>query len=443
MLEISYRKILAIAVPLMFGTFVQSVVMLTDTAFVSELGTIPFNAVNNAGLIYISLFMFSKGLADGSQIIIARKYGEQDYTSIGQYIFNTQLLQIILGGILFTGFFFLSDIFIHSFVKSSETGECMVEFLKYRSWGIFFAGMHASLTAFYIGIGRTKLVLISTIILAFSNIFLDYAMIFGHFGFPELGMKGAPLASSISELLAFAFLSITVLRTNENKIFQIKFWNKPSKIISTALLKLGTPLMFQGFLALFGWLIFFMMIEQYMSPHDLEVSAVIRSIYFVAFIPLFGFGATTRTYVSNLIGRKSPELIPVVQRKMILLCFISVVLFCHGALLYPAAFIPVINDNPDILADSADVMRIVTGSILLFSVVTVWFNSVAAVGKSNLSFMIEMISIGIYLIACYVFIVMLDFSVRGIWLVEYVYFGSIGILSYVYLRSFRKKNYQL
>ena len=75
MLELSYRKILSIAVPLMFGTLVQSIVMLTDTAFVSTLGTIPFNAVNNAGLIYFSLFMISKGLADGSQILIARKYG--------------------------------------------------------------------------------------------------------------------------------------------------------------------------------------------------------------------------------------------------------------------------------------------------------------------------------------------------------------------------------
>ena len=106
MLELSYRKILAVAVPLMFGTFVQSVVMLTDTAFVSELGTIQFNAVNNAGLIYFSLFMFSKGLADGSQILIARKYGEENLSGISSIIIHTQFLQIVLCAILFTIFFF-------------------------------------------------------------------------------------------------------------------------------------------------------------------------------------------------------------------------------------------------------------------------------------------------------------------------------------------------
>ena len=107
MLELSYKKILAIALPLMVGTFVQSIVMLTDSSFVARIGTIPYNAVNNAGLIYVSLFMFSKGLADGAQILIARKYGEQNTAQIGSIIFHTQFLQIILSGFLFTLFFFL------------------------------------------------------------------------------------------------------------------------------------------------------------------------------------------------------------------------------------------------------------------------------------------------------------------------------------------------
>src|SRR5689334_19763753 len=133
MLEISYKRILQIAVPLMFGTFVQSFVMLTDSAFVSTLGTIPFNAANNAGLIYISLFMFSKGLADGSQILIARKYGEGNQHEIGDLIFHTQVMQVVLSGILFMLFFFFSAYFISQLVNSNETGQQMVEFLRYRS----------------------------------------------------------------------------------------------------------------------------------------------------------------------------------------------------------------------------------------------------------------------------------------------------------------------
>jgi len=441
MLELSYRKILSIAVPLMFGTLVQSIVMLTDTAFVSELGTIPFNAVNNAGLIYFSLFMISKGLADGSQILIARKYGEGNSAEIGTLVFHTQLLQIFLSTILFMLFFFFSTYFIQSIVGSQETGEQMVEFLKYRSWGIFFAAMQVSFVAFFIGIGRTGIVLISSLVMAVGNIILDYLLIFGNYGFPELGMVGAPLASSIAEVLSCLVIIGYLLFNKSFSEFRISIWKSIKSSAIFELTKIGVPLMFQGFIALFGWLIFFTLIEREMTPHDLEVSSVIRSIYFLAFIPIFGFGSTTRTYVSNLVGQKKMHLIPAIQRKIILLCVLFVIVLCHGCLLYPEKFIPLIDNNPDILADTSSVMALVSGSILLFAVVTVHFNSVAALGKSNITFLTEVVSIIIYLFACYLFIVTWELKVTQIWWVEYIYFGTMGIISYFYLLYYKRKYY--
>lgn len=440
MLEISYKKILSIAVPLMFGTLVQSIVMLTDTAFVGMLNnTHVFNAVNNAGLIYVSLFMFSKGLADGAQILIARKYGEQNNQAIGGLIFHTQLLQLFLSSLLFSVFFFGSTWFVETVVKSQETGEQMILFLKYRSWGIFFAAMHASLAGFFIGIGLTRVVLVSSLVMALSNIALDYGLIFGKLGLPELGMIGAPIASSIAEVLAFLVLALALVRRSEFKSFEIKFIKTIQRSEIITLLKLGVPLMFQGFFALFGWLIFFMLIEREMTEHDLEVSSVIRNIYFIAFIPSFGFGSTARTYVSNLIGQNKPHLIPVVQRKIMLLSFFSILIFCSGPVFLPDLCIPMINSNPAILHDTKLVLWLVCGSIVMFSFITVLFNSVAALGKSNISFLIEMAAILIYLVCCYLFIITWRFDILGIWTVEYVYFGVLGILSYAYLIHYQKK----
>lgn len=442
MLELSYKKILAIALPLMIGTFVQSIVMLTDSSFVARIGTIPYNAVNNAGLIYVSLFMFSKGLADGAQILIARKYGEQNSAQIGSIIFHTQLLQIILSGFLFTLFFFLSSGLIDLIVKSEPTGEQMALFLKYRSWGIFFAGMHAGLTSFFIGIGKTSIVLVSTLVMALSNIFLDYSLIFGHFGFSEMGMIGAPIASSLAEFLAFLVLVIYIRSANQFAEFRINIFQKIKLKEILDLLKLGVPLMFQGFLALSGWLLFFTLIEREMSANDLEISSVVRAIYFIVFIPIFGFGATTRTYVSNLIGQKKPEMIPVIQRKIILMSMSFIVFFCSGPVLFPKLIIPLIDPNPLVFESSALVLKVVCGSFLMFSIITVWFNSVAALGKSNVSFIIEGTSILIYLICCYLFIVEWRFGVVAVWTVEYIYFGVIGIMSYLYLQYYRKKIFQ-
>ena len=441
MIEISYKRILSIALPLMFGTFVQSIVMLTDSAFVSALEPkpIPFNAVNNAGLIYVSLFMLCKGLADGSQILIARKYGEGNIPDIGRYIIHTQVLQVFLSGILFVVFYFFSAYFIRDIVNSQETGTQMIEFLGYRSWGIFFAGMHASLVGFFIGIGRTGIVLVSTLVLAIGNVLLDYLLIFGHGGFPELGMIGAPLASSISEALAFLVILAYFLYSRNFKYFRESLWQKLNLPYFSELAKISIPLMLQGFIALSGWLLFFTLIEREMTPHDLEVSSAIRAIYFLAFVPMFGFGSTTRTYVSNLAGAKKMHLIPVVQKRIILLCMIFVVLIFHGAYLYPERYIMIIDDNPAILEDATAVLMLIVGSFFFFSIVIVYFNSVAAIGKSNITFLIEVASIIAYLVFAWLFIVTWRLDVTLIWWVEYIYFGVMGALSYFYFVYYRRK----
>lgn len=439
MLEITYKKILAVAVPLMFGTFVQSIVMLTDISFVSELGTISFNAVNNASLIYISLFMINKGLADGTQIIISNYFGKNDTIKMNEYLYHSLLNQAFLGFILFAIFYFLSEPLIMQLVKSKATGNDMTEFLKYRSWGIIFAGFHASLSSLFIGIGKTKVVLISTLVMAISNIILDYALIFGHFGFSSLGLKGAPIASSISELLAF-FVYIYFIQFNDRfKEFKLKIYTF-HKAINASLFKLSTPLMLQGFMALSGWLVFFTLIERKMSPHDLEVSTIVRSLYFLAFIPTFGFGATTRTYVSYYLGKNEANQIGLIQRKIIFLNLLSIIILCHGALLYPEFLIPFVNQNPEIIKDTSQVMQLIMGSLILLSIVTVWFNAVAAIGKSKQVFLIESISMFAYLIACYLFIVPLKFSIVAVWSVEYVYFGLLGLCSFLYLKHYQSKN---
>jgi MATE family multidrug resistance protein len=436
MLALSYKNILFIALPLMFGTFVQSLIGITDGAFVSELGNTSYNAVGNGSIIYIALFMLCKGIADGTQITIAKKFGENKKSEIGGILLNAQFLQIILSALIFLSLVFLSEIFVYAICESKDLALAMTDFLMYRSWGIFFAALYVTMSSFYIGLGRTKIIITSTIILALVNIFLDYSMIFGNFGFPKLGMVGAPLASSISESIAFLFLLLFALKSPKFKEFNYTLKLKVKKIISRPLIKLSIPLMFQGFIALFTWLVFFSLLE-HLGSANLEVAHNIRYMYFLAFIPIFGFGAATSTFVSNLVGRNERHLIAKTQSKIALLSGISVLIIFHGAFLYPEYLIGLVDHNPDItdeiLQNSADALRFVSGSIMLYAIMVVPFNSVSAMGKTQLTFLIEVLAIIFYLIACYYFVVKWQWNIVDVWWVEYIYFGTIGIASITYL----------
>lgn len=426
----------------MFGTFVQSLIGIIDGAFVSNLGNIPYNAVGNAGILYIALFMLCRGLADGTQIRIANLLGQNKKAEIGQLLFNAQAVQLLLAACLFILIILVGPFFIASISKSTEMAEAMSEFLAYRSWGLFFAALQVTLVAFFIGLGKTRIIIASTLLMALSNIGLDYAMIFGKLGMPELGMKGAAIASSCAEVITFFFLFLVASKTKEFQEFNYHLKHKIVPSLIKKITSLSLPLMGQGFISLFTWLVFFSMIE-HTGQVNLEVAHNIRYMYFLAFVPIFGFGAATRTFVSNMVGAEKNENIPLIQKRIALLSFSAIVLVFHGAFLYPEALIDTINKNPvnhdEILALSAKALRFVAGSIVIYSVAVVPFYSIAALGKTRITFYFELIAIALYLVGCYLFIHLWNWDIISVWWVEYLYFGSLGVASVIYLYVNRYK----
>ena len=137
---------------------------------------------------------------------------------------------LLLAGFLFILIFTLSPSFISWISESKDMGNAMTEFLTFRSWGLFFAALQASLFAFFIGLGRTKIIISATLLMAVTNISLDYGLIFGQLGLPELGMKGAAIASSVSEMLTFLFLFSVASKTKRFRKYHYHLRNKHYKL---------------------------------------------------------------------------------------------------------------------------------------------------------------------------------------------------------------------
>jgi len=439
MLNLSTKSILKVTVPIMLGTFIQNIVLITDSVLVNRLGTTDFDAANNAGLLYVCFFMLLRGLGDGTQIQIAKEYGQSKFEGIKNTLSNSFLLQIILSCILFSFLFFFKDVFLNSVVKSDAIKLKMELFLDYRSWGIFFAGLQVSIIAFFIGVGRTNIIIASTLILAFSNVFLDFGFIFGMFGLPNMGLKGAALASTISEGLTFVFLFINLLYNPEFKEFHFNPLKEKIYTLKTKLLlKLSYPLMLRGFISLSTWFVFFSLIEQ-MGELELESAHVVRNLFFLTFIPIFGFGASTRTYVAYYFGRGDYKNIKKAILKLIILSTIFYVIIFHGAIFYPEILVRLITKNELIIDTSAQILHIIFWSMLLYSVVNVIYNTISALGKTLLSLFIEIIAISLYLISTYLVILKWNWSIVNIWYVEFIYFLTLGILSFIYLYYYNKK----
>lgn len=438
MLEISYSRILRMAIPLMASSFIQSVVMLTDSSFLSRYDTISFDAAGNGGLLYVTLYVAIMGMSDGSQILMARRIGEQKESILPQIMGSAMFINTIIAIILFTASYMLLPQLIDYWTENKLIAEQEIKFVQIRSYGLFFSMIALVLNAYFMAIGRTGIVLISSVIIATTNIFLDYSLIFGNFGLPEMGLEGAAIASDCADLAGLLFMlaavSITPFAKKVRLIHNLKITGHSIK----NLFRMGSPIMLQGLVALITWTIFFIWIEQ-MGTHELTVSQNIRSLYFLSFVPVWGFAATTKTYISQYVGSKQFDKVSIIQRKIQYLTLGFLFLLLHGTIFYPEYLVSIVNNNPLYIKDSAEILRFISGSLFIFGFFSVYFNSISGMGNTSYTFIIEVISVGVYIASSYLFIKVFEWDIFYVWIVEYIYFITLGLLSIGYLRFFNWK----
>lgn len=435
MLDIGYKSILKVALPMMLSGFIQSVINITDAAFLGHYSQLAFNAAGGAGMWYITLYMLFVGLNDGSQILIAQKIGEQNKSGVAA-VFQNNVALLFLCAVATTLFIqFCMPGILDSLVSDSALNAAEFKFLQIRGIALWPTIITLSIQANYLAQGKSALVMYTSLITAISNVGLAYMMIYGKFGFPEWGLEGAAIANTTAETLGMFFILGTLIYNRKKDVYGVwsKFKLSASQLMEN--LKLGIPLCLQGILALSIWTIFFNWIEQ-MGHEDLTVSLNIRHIYFLAFVPIWGFAAATKTYIAQYIGAREFDKLPIIQRRIQLLTVLFLVVTFHGAVLYPEQLVSMINENEVFIQKSAVILRMVSGSIVLYAVVSVYFQTIGASGNTRVTFIVECISTFSYLFAAWLFIKQWHWDITFVWLVEYVYFIVMGATSLFYLRMF-------
>ena len=398
-----------------------------------------FDAVGNGGLLYVTVYMALVGMGDGAQIIIARRIGQNNINAIGKVIGTSLLTNFLIAISLFALLQYFIPEWLISYSKNKQLANMQIEFIQIRSYALFFAMVTLTINAFFIANGKTLVVLIAAVLGALTNVGLDYCLIFGNAGFPEMGLSGAAWASTISDGVSMLIMIICIVFSPSSKEYKIWKTIRIELQYFSELFKVGSPMMLQGFFALATWTLYFTWIEQ-MGTDELTISQNVRSVYFLSYVPIWGFAATTKTYVSQYLGNGHFSAMRIIRKRIQLLTLIFLLLFFHGALLYPNYLIEMVNPSEVHLERSAEVMRFVAVSILLYGFVSVYFQTISGSGNTMITFGIELTCILFYTIAAYLLIKVFVVDIFWIWSVEYIYFGCMGLLSYFYLKHFKWQN---
>ncbi len=433
-LNISYKRIWHIAYPIIIGSVAQNLINVTDTAFLGRVGAVALGASALGGMFYFVLIMLGMGFGTGTQIIIARRFGEGSKHLIGKTFDHSLYFMLPLSLLAFLILYFLSAPILRLVVSSDAIYEASVRFLDYRVYGIFFAFGQVLYRSFYIGIARTQVITWSTLVMALVNIVLDYALIFGHWGFPEMGIEGAALASTIAEIVALVYLVVyTHYRQHQKnyKLYQFRIWDK---LLFVRNFKLAYPIMLQNFLSLTVWFAFFLLVEK-LGEQSLAISNIIRSVYIVLMIPIWGFASAANSMVSYLIGMRRQDMIFVLIKRILLMATGGVLLIVLIGMISPTTIIGIYTNDQDLLLHTIPVLYVVNLSSLALSFGFVLFNSVLGTGKTNVSFLIEMMVLSMYILYVFTLVNFFKVTVVEVWTAELVYGTMMASLSYLYLKK--------
>lgn len=443
MIQTNYRDILKVVLPLSFGSFVQFIVVFTDNYFVAQLGENAMSASSFIGLLYVSLMMLGMGLSNAAQIIIARRQGEHRYDEAGRVFANTFIIAFFLAIFQVLISYFIMPLALEKWIVSNEIRTYANAFLEVRSFGFLFYTLTLIINSFWAGIAQTRVLAYTTLITAGVNVILDYGLVFGAWGFPQMGIRGAALATDIAEACAFLYAIFYTLSQKRILQYELKkaLLSKPLQY-TKQLLVLGGPIMLQLGISLSVWAVFFLFVEK-LGEKQFQASHIVRNMYMLVWISVMGFSSATKTYVSTLIAEKRQEILMPTVRKLMLMNFLGVLLLSHGLWLYPEWIASLFTDDAVTIQYTVDCMLIILPAMLTFSITNIMLNMVEGSGNTVAGFFVELITMIAYISLSYYITIISPQPIHIVWMADYLYFALLGLLSFLFLYNGKWKYRQV
>lgn len=431
---LSAKNIFKITYPVFLTLLVQNIINVTDTAFLGRVSEVALGASAIGGVYFLAIFIIGFGFSQGAQIIIGRRNGEGKFAEIGP-IFNNGMFFILLLSAFFLIFSWLfnADI-MKSLVSSDQIYQASLEYLDWRKWSFIFAFINVMFRGLFVGVTNTSVLTTSALITALVNIILDYALIFGHWGFPEMGIAGAALASVIAEAASSVYLIIYTFLHQDFKKYQLYAVKKIDFKLIRQILKLSVFIMFQFFISISTWFMFFIFIER-MGERPLAATNIGRSLYVLLMIPGSAIATTVSTLVSNLIGAgRRQDVIPFIN-KMIGVVILLVTPLMVFTFFFPELFARIYTNDAGLIEASIPVMKVVSIAMIFCAVGSILFHSISGTGNTKSAFAIEFGTLFFYLTYVYYTAIINQQPVHIVWMSEFVYWSLLGIGAYIYLRK--------
>jgi putative MATE family efflux protein len=424
-----YNRILGLGLPIIGGMISQNVLNLIDTAMVGRLGDVALAAVGTASFINFMIIAFVTGLSASVQALVARRKGEGRDSEMAIPLNGGLLISLILAIPWTIGFYLAAPAIFRLVNDTPAVAESGAEYLQVRLLAMVAVGMNFSFRGFWNGIDMPHLYLRTLVMMHSVNVFLNYVLIFGNLGFPELGTYGAGLGTSISLCLGTVYYFYLGFKHAKGHHF---LHGIPSMESMKTMLRLTIPNGLQQTFFAAGFTMLFYILGL-VGTQTTAAANVLINIMLVAILPGLALGFASTTLVGQALGRGDGDDAKrwgwdVVRVGVVLLGLLGMPMW-----LFPEWILGIFMENPETIEIATVPLILVGVFIAVDGVGLVLQNALLGAGAMR-QVMIVSVALQwfVFLPCAYLIGPYLGYGLMGIWLLQMVY-RAIQALIFAYL----------
>lgn len=440
-LQITNRQILKLTLPVSIAILVPQLNFITNNIFLGHYSSTTLAVASITGVYYLIFASIGFALNNGLLALISRRAGQNQPDEIGR-IFNQGIfIALLMAALAITLCYSVTPALFRSVLHEPQKAEMAIHFLQIRIWGLPFLYIYQLRNALLVGINQSRYLILGTLAEALANVIFDYTLIFGKWGFPELGFNGAAYASVIAELTGMLVIYAVIHQkgiARQYALFKKLQWDKKNASLIGAL---SAPLVFQHAISIISWEFFYILIERN-HPADTPqaISNVMRNVFGLFGCMSWAFAGTCNSMVSNIIGQGRKEEVNSVISKIVTLSTGLALLLCLFLNLFPTFFLSLFGQGAEFVRQGIPVLRVVSLAMILMSFSVVWLHAVTGTGHTKITFLIEASAIIFYCAYVYIVLEKLNLSITWGWMSEWLYWTCMFVPAFLYIRSGRWKH---
>jgi len=423
----NWRNVLILALPSFMSFFAQTAIGTVNLILVGHLGALNIAIVGVVNIIMYNGFAIFSGISHTVNYLVAQDYGAKDIKTAIKRTYLALYLSLFIAVFLFAVGYFFSGNILGWTGGSAELVHEGEYYLQIRFYALALGMVSFMFHGFLRGVGDTRTSMILSIISNVIILFFAYALTYGQFGFPELGLNGSAYAILIGEFTGF-ILALYVFFIHFNKKFhtlvKVAIKLRELKLIVVESFKLGM----QEFSMSFAMFIFTVFVAR-LGTEALAANEVALNVMSFGFMPAFAFGTTATILVGQEIGRKQPLKARRAGTDVMVLGSIFLLVLGTFELIFAKDIAMLYNNSDPYVYETAALLIQISAYLQLFDGFLNFYAG-ALRGMGETSFLLRMSLITnwcVFVPLAYVLIFVCDLGSIGAWISLYTYLAVIGL----------------